>query len=152
MLKSARLLLVAALLAVVGACAPTKQEPAVTPVAVLPEAPPPMMVPSIAPPPAPHVAHSAPKRLSAVRKHRHVTEHKLAAKTGKHTKVVKHSKKKKSHHSKIAKASKRHAPAATKLASRVKPAPASVPLDSPAPAMPARPVAPAPGTLSPGLR
>src|SRR4051794_33872987 len=146
MLKSARPLLVAALLAVVGACAPTKQEPAVTPVAALPEAPPPpMMVPSIAPLPAPRVAHSAPKRLSAVKKHRHVTEHKVAAKTGKHTAVAKHSKKKKSHHNKVAKASHRHAPGATKLASRVKPAPASVPLDSPAPVM-------APSPLTPGLR
>ena len=53
MVKSARLLLVAALLAVVGACAPTKPEPAVTPMAALPEPPPPpMMVPSIASAPA----------------------------------------------------------------------------------------------------
>ena len=53
MVKSARLLLVAALLAVVGACGPTKPEPAVAPMAALPEPPPPpMMVPSMPPSPA----------------------------------------------------------------------------------------------------
>ena len=147
MVKSARPLLVAALLAVVGACAPTNPEP----VAALPETPP-MMVPSIAPSPAPTAVRNTPKRLSAVKKPAK-KETKAAAKTGKTVKVAKHSKKKKkSHHTKVAKASGRHAPASTKLASRVKPAPASVPLDSPAPAMTAAPTAPAPSLLSPGLR
>ena len=140
----------AALLAVLGACAP-KPEPAVTPMAALPEPPPsPMMVPSI-PPPPPHAVHSSSKRLSSVKKHHHATEHKVASKNGKHTKVAKYSKKK-SHHTKVAKASKRHAPASTKLASRVKPVP--VPLDAPPPA-PRRcpaPMSTAPATLSPGIR
>ena len=103
MVKFARPLLVAALLAAVGACAP-KPEPAVMPVAALPEAPPtPMMGPPIGPPPSSHVAHSSQKRLSAVKKHKH--EHKVASKNGKSVKVAKHSKKKKKNHTKVAKAS-----------------------------------------------
>lgn len=149
-MKSARPLVVFALLAVVGACSPTKPEPAVTPMAALPEAPPPMMVPPAAPLPAPHVAHSTPKRLSTV--HKHKTHHTVVAKHEKSVKVAKHHHKKKSHHNKVAKASKRHAPAATKLASRTKPAPGSVPLDSSPPAMPPAPMAPAPGPITPGLR
>jgi hypothetical protein len=150
MVKSARLLLVAALLAVVGGCAPTNPEPAVTPMAALPDAPPPMMVPSIDPPSARYVAPRSQKRLSAVKKHTK-QERKVAAKKGKHTKVAKHSKKK-PHHTKVAKASKRHAPASTRLvASRVKPT--HVPLDAPPPAPPpTAPMTTAPGPLSPGLR
>jgi hypothetical protein len=151
MLKSARLLLVAALLAVVGACAPTNPEPAVTPMAALPDAPP-MMVPSIDPPSAPYVAPRSQKRLSAVKKHTK-QERKVVAKKEKAMKAAKLSKKKKkAHHSKVAKASARHAPVPTKVASRVKPAPASVPLDSPAPAMSTAPMGASPSPLSPGLR
>jgi hypothetical protein len=152
MVKSARLLLVAALLAVVGACAPTNPEPAVTPMAALPDAPPPMMVPSIDPPSARYVAPRSQKRLSAVKKHTK-QERKVVAKKEKAVKAAKLSKKKKkAHHSKVAKASARHAPVPTKVASRVKPAPASVPLDSPAPAMSTAPMAASPSPLSPGLR
>jgi hypothetical protein len=149
MVKSARPLLIAVLLAVVGACAPTNPESAVTPVAALPEAPPPMMVPSIDPPSAPFVAHSAPKRHKVAKGV--VKERKIVKKTAKAMKVAKKHHKKK-HHSRTAYAPARAKHAATKLASRAKPGPASVPLDSPAPAMRPAPTAPAPSPLSPGLR
>ena len=120
MVKSARLLLVAALLAVVGACAPTKPEPAVTPMAALPEPPPPpMMVPSM---PRPRRAPStAPrKRLSSVKKHRHGRSIRSPRRPGKHTKS-RSTPRKKSHHTRSRRRRSGIAPASTKFASRVKP-------------------------------
>jgi hypothetical protein len=147
MVKSARPFLVAALLAVVGACAPTNPEPAVKPMAALPEAPPPMVAPSIVPPAAPYVASRASKRHKLAK--RSVKEHKIAKRTGKAVKVA-HKHHKKKHHAGAAHAAKRTGHGATKLASRTKPGPASVPLDTPA-TRPA-PLAPASTPLSSGLR
>jgi hypothetical protein len=149
-LKSARPLLVVALLAVLAACSQSKTEPAITPVAALPEAPPPMMSPSIAPPAEPYIVPSGPRRHHKVVK-RVVKERKIVKRT--HAKTVKvaarhHHKKK--HHARTAHAAGHGKHAATRLASRAKPAPVSVPLDSPAPVT--RPSAMAPGPLTPGLR
>src|SRR5215213_589069 len=127
--KSARPLLIAALLAVVAACSPSKPEPTITPVAALPDAPP-MMAP-IAPPAEPFAAPTTAKRHHKVVK-RSVKERKLAKKHGKAVKVAKKHKK---HHARTAHTASRTKHHATKLASRVKPGPTSVPLDSPAPAM-----------------
>jgi hypothetical protein len=148
--KSARPLLVVALLAVLAACSQSKTEPAVTPVAALPEAPPPMMSPSIAPPAEPYIARSAPRGHHKVVK-RVVRERKVVKRT--HAKSVKVAAKhhhKKKHHAKTAHNAghAKHAP--TRLASRAKPAPVSVPLDSPAAVT--RPSAGAAGPLTPGLR
>jgi glyoxylase-like metal-dependent hydrolase (beta-lactamase superfamily II) len=141
--KSARPLLIAALLAAVAACSPTKPETTVTPVAALPDAPP--MVTPIAPPPAPFASPTTKKHKVAAK--RSVKQHKVVKKTGKPVKVAKKHPKK--HHAKTAHTAARNKQTATKLASRVKPGPASVPLDSPAPAPTMRsgslpPIAPPP--------
>jgi hypothetical protein len=149
--KSARPLLVVALLAVLAACSQSKPEPAITPVAALPEAPPPMMSPSIAPPAEPYVARSAPRHHHKVVK-RTVRERRVVKRT--HAKPVKvatkHHHKSKKHHARTAHNAGHAKHAATRLASRAKPAPISVPLDSPAPM--SRPAATAAGPLTPGLR
>ena len=148
MVKSARPLLVAALLAVLAACSQSKTEPAVTPVAALPEAPPPM----IAPPAEPYVAPSVPRHHHKVVK-RTVKERKVVKKThAKSVKVAAKHHRKKKHHTKTAHNAAHAKHAATRLASRAKPAPVSVPLDSSAPATRPAPAATAAGPLTPGLR
>jgi len=151
--KSARSLLVVALLAVLAACSQSKTEPAITPVAALPEAPPPMMAPPIAPPAEPYIASSRSRHHHKVVK-RTVRERKVARRTrAKNVKVVNvHHHHHHHHHShaKTAHNAGHTKHAVTRLASRAKPMPASVPLDSPAPAT--RPSAAAAGPLTPGLR
>jgi hypothetical protein len=150
--KSARPLLVVALLAVLAACSQSKTEPAVTPVAALPEAPPPMMAPPIAPPAEPYLAPSTSRRHHKVVK-RTVKERKIVRKThGRSVKVAAKHHHKKKHHARTARNAAHPKHAVTRLASRVKPAPVSVPLDSPAPARRPAPMAAAPGPLTPGLR
>ena len=100
-------------------------------------------------------ALSRPQRAETASQNRQAghKKHKVVKRT--HTKTVKVATKhhhKKKHHAKTAHATGHAKHATTRLASRAKPAPMSVPLDLPAPVMRQVPVAVAPGPLTPGLR